>query len=51
MGKQVGHPLRSQPPLTPSEAGVTPPAPGMRGNNDVRKMELDLCSFASWEEL
>lgn len=32
-------------------ACVTPSAPDMRGNNNDRKMGLDLCGLVSWEEL
>lgn len=41
------HPTRSK----PAPAHVKRSAPDMRGNNDVRKMGLDLCSLVSWEEL
>lgn len=42
------------PPSSPAKAAfpyVTPSALDMWGNNDVRKMGLDLCSLVSWEEL
>lgn len=32
-------------------AHVKRSAPDMRGNNDVRKMGLDLCCLVSWEEV
>lgn len=67
MGKEAGHPLWSHPeqrtpsaptptpthPSTPKTLllCVTPSAPDMQGNNDVRKMGLDLYSLFSWEEL
>lgn len=41
------HPTRSK----PAPAHVKRSALDMRGNNDVRKMGLDLCSLVSWEEL
>lgn len=39
------------PPSKPVLPHVTPSAPDMQGNNDVRKMGLDLCCLSSWEEL